>query len=553
MGNISRRQFIKGMAVAGAGIAGASVLGGCGQAGVTTALPSKWDKEVDVVVVGAGTGLTGALAAAVGGAKTLVLEKAAAPGGSTGISGGWAWIPNNPIMKTQGIEDSREKALTYLRLIAAGQADEELITTFVDRGPEMVEFVAANAPIVWGLASVAALGLKAAVPCNDYHPEWPGGIPVGRSLARYVDGKQVGGGSLIDGLVEGCKAKGVEILCETPARKLITRIDANGVQEILGVVAEQEGKTIYIKARKAVLLTAGGFDWDFTWKMHFLRGPTPYATGVPTLTGDGIRMAMAAGADLRNMNECWGMPVYKAQAEEYNAKKQPAPLTFLLERFKPGVIMVNRYGERFCNEASDYDTIWRSFFTWENWLETGYRNIPAWAIFDNSVRTNFTIGGATPDKELPAWVKQADTLKELAEAIGVDPAGLEKTVADWNEQVKQGKDPWFHRGESLYDRAWAGTGIDGPLATLGPIANGPFFAAEVAVADIGTCGGARVNANSQVLNPFGVVIPRLYAAGNNSGVGGPGAFYGGPGGTIGPCMTFAYIAGKHAATLEPWK
>jgi len=546
---ITRREFIKGAAVTGGAIAGASMLGGCSSGAASPSMPKKWDKEADVVFVGAGCGLTGALSAAVAGANVLVLEKAVNAGGSTAISGGWSWVPNNSVMKAEGIEDSRENALTYLRLLAQGQANEELITTFVDKGPEMIDFVAQNSPIVWGIAT----GLfPAQPPCTEYHPEWPGGVPIGRSLVPHLEGKPGFGGTLIEGLVKGVTAKGVEILCETPAKKLITRMLPDGRQEILGLIAESAGEEIAIRAKKAVVLTAGGYDWNFEMKKHFLRGPTPYATGVPTLTGDGIHMAMAVGADLRNMNECWGMPVYKGDAEEKNAKKAPAGLTLLLEKTKPGCIFVNRYGERFCNEAGDYDTIWRSFFTWENWGATGYRNIPAFVIFDNTVRTQFTIGGATADKPLPGWVKQADSLKALAEALGIDSAGLEKTVAAFNEQAKQARDPWFHRGESAYDRAWA-LGLAGPESTLGPLEQSPFFAAEVAVSDIGTCGGPNVNALAQVLTPFGQVIPRLYAAGNNSGIGAPGASYGGGGGTIGPAMTFSYIAGQHAAALEPWK
>ena len=563
---VSRRQFVKGAAVGGAGVAAAGVLASCAPAATPApaptcpptptcppaeecapcavpGVPETWDMETDVVVVGSGTGLAGALAAAVAGAKVIVLEKMAAAGGTTGISGGVIWIPNNSVMKAEGIEDSRENALTYLRLVAQGQADDEIIEAFADRGPEMADFVAANSPIVWGVSTIMGNGA-------EYHPEWPGAVyPVGRSLDPVSDVVGFKGPVLIQGLLDGCEAKGGEVLLESPAKRLITRLLPDGVQEVLGVVAESGGETINIKANKGVILAAGGIDWNFDMKKHFLRGPTPYTCGVPGDNGDGVLMAMAVGADLRNMNECWGFPVYKEEAEAKLAQKVPAALIAEFEAPSAGAIMVNRYGERFCNEASDYDSIWRSFFAWENWGALRYRNLPAYTIFDNKVRTNATIGGATADKPLPAWVKQADTLKGLAEALGVDPDGLEKTVSEFNENAKQGKDPQFHRGESYHDTA-AAIVVE---AMLAPLEESPFYGAEVAAGDIGTCGGARVNKNAQVLNPFGEVIPRLYCAGNNSGVGGPGASYGGGGGTVGPGMVFAYIAGQHVVTLDPWE
>ena len=551
MTDMTRRDFLKAGAALAAAAAGTELVGKFTPqafASPRTDIPDKWDMEADVVVVGSGTGITGALAAAAQGSKVIVLEKLGIPGGSTLMSGGWVWIPNNPIMRAQGIFDSRENALTYVRLIAGDQSEDQIIETFIDEGPNMVEFVGANTPIKWGIAQ----GLfPAAEPCTEYHPEWPGAVPVGRSLCALVNDQPGGGAALIKALMEGAQAKGVQFHYNAPAKQLIVRDNPADEREIVGLVAEKDGREICIKASQGVLLTAGGFDCNLEMKKSFLRGPTPYFTGSMGLTGDGILMAMAVGADLRNMNECYGMPVYKVEAERKNAQGQAASLAFLLEKSKPGAIMVNRYGERFCNEASDYDSLWRSFFAWENWGMIGYRNIPAWAIYDGSVREKYTIAGMPKDKPLPDWVKQANSLRELAATVGIDPEGLEKTVLEFNQFARNGKDARFHRGESLYDRAWA-TPLGGIQATLGPIENPPFFAAEVAPGDIGTAGGARVNQNGQVLDVFGRPIPRLYAAGNNSGVGGPGAGYGGGGGTIGPCMTFAYLAGKHAAGLAPW-
>jgi 3-oxosteroid 1-dehydrogenase len=544
---ISRREFVKGTAVGAGTLAGAGALASCAPAAAPAAgVPDKWDKEAGVVVVGSGTGLAGALAASVAGATVIVLEKLPTTGGSTGMSGGGVWIPNNSVMKAEGIEDSRENALTYLRLIAQGQADEEVIAAFADKGPEMIDFVAANSPIVWELFDLVGLTMW------EYHPEWPGAVPYGRSLMpKAEDAPFFRGGPLIQGLLDGCEENGVEVLLETPAKRLVTRMLPDGTQEVLGVEAESGGRVLNIKANKGVILAAGGYAWNPEMQIHFLRGPARYTLASPGNTGDGILMAMAVGADLRNMNECWGSQFYKEPSEAVYSQGVPGTSS---QRGKPGSIMVNRYGERFCNEAADYDSFWRSFLTWENWGELGYRNIPAYLIMDDACQKAYGVTGIPEDAAQYDWVKQGGSLKELAQALGIDPEGLEKAVAEFNEHASEGEDPQFHRGESLYDRQglYCDPSIEGCAATLAPLETPPFYGAEVASGTIGTCGGARVNANAQVLAPFGQVIPRLYCAGNNSGVGGPGASYGGGGGTIGPGMAFAYIAGQHVVTLDPW-
>ena len=547
----SRRSFLKQGALGLAAASSIGMLSKRGEAAPRTDIPTSWDLEADIVVVGSGTGVTGAIAAADAGSKTIVLEKLGVPGGSTLMSGGVVWVPNNHVMKREGIHDSRENTLTYLNKLALGQGEDELIETFADVGPEMAKYVEENSPIKWGVFD--GLVPTAKEKCSEYHPEWPGAVPVGRSLSPMVDGKRGGGPDLAIGLIQGAEAKGVDFHYNTAAKQLIVRKTDDGGHEVLGLVAEANGKEINIKAKQAILLAAGGFDCDVEMKQHFLKGPTPYWTGASSLTGDGILMAMSAGADLRNMNECWGMPVYKEEAIRNNANRRAASLALLLEKGKPGAIFVNRYGNRFCNEAVDYNSLWLSFFTWQNWGDLGYENLPAYIIFDGSNREKYTIAGTPAGAPLPDFVKKADTLEELAEIMGIDPAGLVRTVEAFNQNAEKGEDPVYHRGESLYDRAWAATPIEGPKATLGPIVNGPFYAAEIAPGEIGTAGGARVNKHSQVLDVTGKPIPRLYAAGNNSGVGGPGAGYGGAGGTIGPCMTFAYIAGIHASKLKSWK
>lgn len=528
---LDRRRFL-------GGAAGSLALGTVGALGCSTDEGSKaagpaWDLEADVVLVGTGTGLVGGLVAASEGRKVIALEKRQVAGGSTGHSGGVAWIPNNHLMQAEGIEDSRENALTYLTQLAQGQADPALLDAFVDHGAEMLRFVEANSPLRFRVSTI--MGDNA-----DYHPEWPGAVQKGRSVEPITDRNGLFGPELIEGLRQGFEAAGGEILLETPAQKLILEEDQAGSRRVVGVEALREGAPYRIRAKRGVHLAAGGFDWDFEMKRHFLRGPTVYTLGASGNDGDGIRMAMAAGADLRNMNEVWGITVYKGEAEPVMAHRMGATLNAEIEKRSAGSIVVNSRGERFHNEAADYDTTWRSYHTWENWGDLGYRNVPAFLLFDQKVRERGTIAGAASDAPLPDFVQSAPSLSELAEKLGIDSEGLTRTVSRFNVYARELRDPDYHRGESSYDRY----GQDDKGVTLAPLEHAPFYGAEIAPADLGTCGGARVDARARVLDPFGEVIPGLFASGNNAGIGSPGTSYGGGGGTIGPAMVFAYIAGR---------
>lgn len=536
--DLDRRRFL-------GGAAGALALGATGLAACTPAdeasKEAPWDHEFDVVVIGSGTGLVAALAARVAGAEVVVLEKRKIVGGTTGHSGGVAWIPNNNVMKAEGLADDRTKAMQYLTKLAGGQATQELLEAFLDAGPEMADFVEAHSPLRWRVSKI--LGNNA-----DYHPEWPGAMTRGRSIEPVTDRVGLYGPELIGGLQKGYEDAGGQLWTETPARRLIVKHHDESRREVVGVEAIRDGKPIRIRARRGVHLASGGFEWDFELKQHFLRAPTLYTLGAGGNTGDGLRMAMAVGADLRNMNEVYGHTVYKAEAEAQRPHNMGATLNAEIEKRTAGSIIVNDRGERFQDEAADYDSTWRSYFTWENWGELRYRNVPAFLIFDGSVRENGKIAGASAADPLPDWVVEAPTLRELATRLGIAPDGLEATVARFNENARQGVDPDFTRGQSHYDRY----GSADVAITLAPIAKAPFYGAEVAPADLGTCGGARVDGKARVLDPFGEVIPGLSASGNVAGIGSPGSSYGGGGGTIGPALTFAFIAGRElgARTTE---
>ena len=534
---LRRRDVVRGAAAGTVAAVGGVGLAACGG---DTSEAVQWHREVDAVVLGSGTGLVGALAARSRGLETLVLEKQPSPGGNTALSGGVAWIPNNHRMQEAGIADPRKGALAYLRRNAQDQAEESLLEAFVDGGPTMLRFVETHTPLRFRLSRI--LGKV-----SDYHPEWPGTVVRGRSVEPSVDGAFLLGGHLVQGLLRGVEEAGIDVLLETPARRLVTRHMPDGTVEVLGVHAERDGMPFNVRARYGVLLATGGFEHDLELKRHFLRGPSPYTLGAKGNTGDGLRMAMAAGADLRNLNEVWSLTVYKREGELAVADRGAVSLNAQIEKRNAGSIAVNRYGERFSNEGADYDSTWRSYLAGENWGELRYRNLPAFQIYDSRARKNATIAGRKAEQSLPDWVAQAATLQELARRLGIDETGLMRTVESFNRHARQGRDPVFHRGESIYDRF----GEESPANTLAPVEQPPFYGAEVVPGDTGTCGGPRVNGNAQVLNPFGQVIRRLYASGNCSGVGGPGAGYGGGGGTIGPAMTFAFLAGRHLASLRP--
>ena len=224
-----------------------------------------------------------------------------------------------------------------------------------------------------------------------------------------------------------------------------------------------------------------------------------------------------------------------------------ASLSAEIEKRSAGSIVVNARGERFQNEAADYDSTWRSYHAWENWGDMGYRNLPAFLLFDQKVREGGKIAGVSAEGELPDWVAVAPSLEELAQKLGIDPQGLSRTVARFNVYARELRDPDFHRGESSYDRY----GQPDKRITLAPLDRAPVYGAEIAAAELGTCGGARVNARAQVLDPFGEPIRGLFASGTTAGVGSPGTSYGGGGGTIGTAMTFAYIAGRELGRTEP--
>lgn len=527
---LTRRSFIGSAVTVGLAAAGPRVNAG-------DEIGEHWDAETDVLVIGSGTGLLAALVAAKSGLRVAVLEKSPTIGGTTLVSGGMVWVPNNCEMAQAGMGDSREQALIYLERVAQGLTDNELLKAIVDNGPEMLDFVSRNTSICWRLSGKSKV--------SENHPTREGTVNCGRSVEvdrdddPTTEGRHLHGGGqiLIDKLMETASELGIPILVSTPARQLIVE-ETPEAKRVIGVLAEHDGKLLRIRARNGVLLASGGFERDADMKRHFLRGPSLYTGGAETNSGDGIRMAMALGADLRNMNSAWGITVYRADAEANGMNRGGFSLNAQLEMRHPGGICVNRQGQRFCNEAADYGANWRTYHTWQNRDAGGYLNIPAFQIFDHSVRRNFTIAECSASQTLPEWVIQADTLDELALTLRIDGKGFTETVKAFNRFASGGIDPEFHRGESPF-----GPYSCGAERTLKPLDEPPFYGVEVAPADIGTGGGVRVDGSARVIDVFGRAIAGLYASGNTAGVGTPGTLYG-RGGALGAALTFAYIAGK---------
>jgi len=541
----------------------------------------EFDLDTDVLVLGSGAcGLTAAVAAADAGARVVVLERSDAIGGTSAVSGGIVWVPNNHLAPALGIADSREQALAYLESLSLGVMDMELATAFVDRAPEMVRFLEARTPLRFHIAENYP----------DYHPERPGGLAGGgRSLdpdmfsfaqlgewagrirqartdlhpqapiqrftlteglekrvppaevlaARASRDERGLGEALVGALLRGCLDRGVDVRLGVRARELV-----RAGRAVVGVRAEQGERDVLVRAR-AVVLATGGFEWNAELVRAFLRGPLIGPASPPELEGDGLLMAMEAGAQLANMSEAWWMPTIPIPGDGVAGGK-PLYRLCLAERTLPGSLIVNRRGKRFVNEAANYNDVGRAFHTFDP-THFSFANAEAWLVFDDTYYARYPLAGFSPRAPKPAgFLFSAASVEDLARAIEVDPEALAATVARFNEFAAQGEDPDFQRGRSVYDSYNGDRSRPRPFTTLGALTRAPFRAIKLVAGALGTKGGAKTNTSAQVLDPRGRVIPGLYAVGNAM-AGATGLVYGGAGGTLGPGMTYGYIAGCEAA------
>lgn len=549
---------------------------------------TNWDFETDLLVIGSGSaGLTAAVVGATEGLETLVLEKTEYYGGTTALSGGVAWVPNNPLMKAAGIVDTPEDALAYLKHNIGNRVAEAKLQAFVDTAPKMADYMTANSELEFNIVH----GFP------DYRPETPGGSMGGRSIdPKVFSGRKLkdfdslrpprvgipagivgsvtelrrlaffrsdpmglmqvwevlprnlwnkiasrqhvsSGASLIARLRYTMQEKDVPLWLETPLEELIVEDGA-----VIGARATKDGASVTIKARKGVVMASGGFEHNPVMRKQFFGEKAgddwtagTYTSGSTGNTGDGIRAGETIGAALDLMDDLWWMPSTKRDSSD-------APIIVVFERGLPHSMIVNKRGERFANEARPYNELGRVIYEDDA--------PPAHIIFDHEYRSKYAIGGMlpgiTPEKYVKeGYLKRADTLEELAAQTGIDAAGLARTVARFNEMAAAGKDDDFGKGVSAFD-TYAGDPANEPNPCLGPIAKPPFYAMVMHPGDLGTKGGLLTNEQAQVLREDGTTVPGLYAAGNSSACV-MGNYYPGAGGTIGAGMTYAYIAAMDAA------
>jgi 3-oxosteroid 1-dehydrogenase len=524
-------------------------------------------EDYDVVVVGSGAaGLSAALAAAHGGASVLVLEKSRWLGGTTAMSGAGTWVPGNHHMKAAGIADSPEETFDYIKGAAPPgweASEHELWQVLAEQSAPMLKFLEEETPLRFELVNHP-----------DLYAEAPGGKPFGRMVSttpisrfrlgrwwnkvrpsvktqlftykELVDGvlkhpvrgalsmaptliwrlltASVGAGNaLVTGLVRGCLDKGCRIELEAPVHRLVMEGDA-----IAGVEATIDGKRVTVRARRGVVLATGGFDWNRELMEKYFPGLD--LTGAPdTNTGDGQVMAAAVGAELAHMDQALISP---ATFTTYEGRRHAQPL---LETYAPHVILVNRHAKRFVSEGSPALGAAMD----ERGPDGKPRHLPAWRIFDSRFAASMKLSMHYSSKE-KGFIRQADTIEALAAEIGLDPAALRATVDRFNGWSKEGVDRDFHRGESVWERYYTKD------KALGTVEVGPFYAAPFLYVSLGTKGGPRTDRHCRVLRPDRSVIGGLYCAG--IAMASPiGTRAVGAGTTIGPCLTFGYVAGREIA------
>ncbi|MBV8790364.1 MAG: FAD-binding protein [Mycobacterium sp.] len=559
-----------------------------------------FDHVVDVLIVGSGGGgMTAALTARAAGLDALVIEKSSHFGGSTALSGGGIWVPGAPAQRREGYNPSPEAVVGYLQRITDGLVTEARIRQYVETAPQMLQFLE---QLSGWLEFVWKPGYA------DYYPELPGGSELGSTInvppidlrklgvdeqkmlaplalaprgiwlgpkelrtfyrirqswagkgvllkliSRMVRARVLGermaaiGQSLAARLRLAMRESGVPLWLDSPMAELL--VGADGA--VTGAVVERDGVPQRIGARHGVILASGGFDHDLARRKEVLPViDQDWSFGNPAAMGDGIRAGEKVGAATELLDEAWWFPAIQWP---------DGRMQFMLnERMMPAQFIVNGDGKRFINEAAPYMDFGHAMIDGQN---SGVTHIPCWLITDHRSWNRYVIGGHLPITKIPgapvptgrkvppAWlesgvVKAANSWGEMAAKIGVPAGQLAETAGHFNELARKGHDDDFNRGDSVYDNYYGDPTLPNP--NLYPLGDPPYYAFRIVLGDLGTSGGLRTDEFARVLRADDTVVPGLYAVGNTSA---PvmGRSYAGAGATIGPAMTFGFVAAKHVA------
>ncbi|MFJ7078926.1 FAD-binding protein [Streptomyces sp. NPDC098781] len=559
-----------------------------------------FDTVVDVLVVGSGAGgMTAALTAKAAGLNVLLVEKADVFGGTTALSGGGIWAPGARALLRDGYQGSPEGVLTYLEAITDGLVSRERLQAYVDNTPEMLDFLEEShedLEFVWkpgypdyypDLPGGSALGCTVNVPpidlrrlgedepylikplalaprgiwlgpkeLHDFYrirQSWRGKAVllklVWRMLRARLTGERIAaiGQSLAARLRLAMRARDVPLWLRSPMRSLIT--DSAG--RVIGVEAEHDGRIHTIGATRGVILATGGFDHDLPLRMRYEPViDQDWSLGSLASTGDGVKAGEKVGAAVDLMDEAWWFPAIAWP---------DGRMQFMLnERMIPGQFVVNGAGRRFVNEAAPYTDFGHAVIAGQR---TGVTHIPAWLIIDARSWQRYVFAGHLPLPKIPgapvptgrtvpkSWfeagvVKSGRTWEELAAEIDVPADELRRTAERFNELARSGRDLDFHRGESAYDNYYGDTTLPNP--NLAEVSRPPYYAFRIVPGDLGTNGGLLTDEHARVLRQDGTPIEGLYATGNTAATV-MGRSYAGAGATIGPAMTFGYVAAVHIA------
>ena len=540
-----------------------------------------WDEIYDVVAIGSGvSGLAAALAARHHGFSAVVLEKGAKVGGGTAYSTGGLWVPLNSFARREGIADSRDEAIAYMRYLGAGYERDEHMMTFIDNAAVALDHFAER-----GVGFQLAHGLP-----DHYYDKAPGSLPDGRMIeARLISGRELGewqdrvetaphlpagvtfdemlkwggrgnqknwdptilaqrrrddmrglGVALAAQFLKALLAAGAGVHLSTPARRLVVESG-----QVVGVVTERNGSEILIGARRGVVIASGGYESNPVL-VHEYEGVTEenwQSMFSPDLAGDGLMMGAEIGAKIYtlpvNMGTFLGFRVPGRKPGDLPTYR---PATVGMTSY-PHTVIVNKNGQRFGDE-SYFPAIVAAVRSFDAWAH-GFPNMPCFVVFDQNYVDKYSFNGAPAGAPVPDWVTRAETLPELSRLLDIEPANLEATLSRFNHHAIRGEDPDFARGTAPWARLYGGDLTHEPNANLGPVDRPPFFATRLRLSG-GPSAGLMTNSNAQVVRVRGDAIRGLYASGNAAACTDFGTGYQ-AGESLARGVTWSYLAIRHMA------